>query len=76
MFCKKNGMYYAHNDRGYTQRVLLAELYTEAHAKRYAKNHDDIRAIPIDDILTGSSEVEAYLERMNAMRDYMLSIGK
>ena len=70
----KNGMYYAHNSAGYVSRVLMAELYDESYAKNYVKGHDDIRAIPITEILTGVDEVDSYLERIKVMRDVMASI--
>ena len=71
---KKSGMYYAHNNCGYVGRVLLAELYTEQYAKNYIKGRDDIQAIPISECLTGSEEVQNYLDRMEVMRDFMKQV--
>jgi len=68
---KKNGMYYAHKDCGYVSRVLLAELYEEHYAKNYAKKNEDVSAIPINELLTGASEVKEYLDRMQIMYDTM-----
>lgn len=68
---KKNGLYYAHNSSGYVSRVFLAELFEENYAKRYAKNHDEIDAIPITELLTDAEEVQEYIDRLIVMRDAM-----
>lgn len=66
---KKNGMYYAHNDCGYVDRVLLAELYEEKCAKIYAERHEEIRAIPVTELLTSRDEVQEYIDRLEAMKN-------
>ena len=71
---KKNGMYYAHNSCGYTSRVLLAELYTESHAKARETQCGELQAIPVTELLTGSEEVQEYIDRMEVMRDAMISL--
>lgn len=73
---QKNGMYYAHNSCGYVHRVLMAEIYTKEYAENYVKGHDEIRAIPITDLLTDVEEIEEYLERITAMRDCLKSIAQ
>jgi hypothetical protein len=64
---KKNGMYYAHDNCGYVNRVLMAEIYTKKYAKNYAKNHDEIDAIPIDELIS-IEELDPYLERIKKMK--------
>ena len=71
---QKNGMYYAHDSCGYTQRVLLAELYTKERAERDAKHYKEVRAIPVNELLTSSEEVQEYIDRLEVMRDYMKHI--
>lgn len=73
---QKNGMYYAHNSAGYVHRVLLAELYDEDYAKNYATYCDDVRAIPITELLTGAEEVQEYIDRLEVMRDVMQPLDK
>lgn len=68
---KKQGMYYAHNSRGYVSRVLLAELYTEDYANQHAKMCDECEAIRITECLTGPDEVQEYIDRLEVMRDVM-----
>lgn len=70
----KNGMYYAHNNCGYVSRVLLAELYDETYATDYAKLVEGCRAVPITELLTGSEEVQEYIDRLEVMRDAMAEI--
>ena len=65
---KKNGMYYAHNDCGYVSRVLLAEIYTEEYATRYARMHDEITAVPVAEVLTGVEEIQEYIDRLELMK--------
>ena len=71
---KKNGMYYGHNSCGYTSRVLLAELYTKEEAEAEARMCDEIQVMPITETLTGSDEVQEYIDRMEIMRDVMKSL--
>jgi uncharacterized protein YwlG (UPF0340 family) len=66
---QKNGMYYAHNSCGYVSRVLLAELYEENYAKRYAAQHEEVRAMPVTELLTGIDEVQEHIDRLEAMRE-------
>lgn len=67
----KDGMYYAHDSRGYVHRVLLAELYTKEYAESHAKMCDECRAIPITDLLADADEVQNYIDRLEVMRDVM-----
>jgi hypothetical protein len=71
---QKNGMYYAHNSAGYVSRVLLAELYSKDYAERYAEAHDEVIAMPVSSLLTGSEEVQDYIDRLEVMRDIMLDM--
>ena len=71
---KKQGMYYAHNGAGYVARALNAELYSEEYANRYAKNHEEVTAHPINEVLRDSDEVQEYIDRLESMRDYMKHI--
>ena len=48
---RKNGMWYAHNDCGYTARAELAELYTKERAERSAAHCEEITAVPLTDII-------------------------
>jgi hypothetical protein len=64
---KKNGMYYAHNNCGYVNRVLMAEVYTKEYAQNYAKNHDEIDAIPIDELIS-IEELGEYFDRIKKMK--------
>ena len=68
---KKSGMYYAHNSCGYVSRVLLAELYDKDYAINYAKNCDEVHAIPITELLTGVDEVQKYIDRIEIMKETM-----
>ena len=70
----KGGVYYAHNNCGYVSRVLLAELYSEDYAKAYASGHEEIQAVPINELLTGAEEVQEYIDRMEVMRDVMAEL--
>ena len=65
---QKQGMYYAHNSRGYVSRVLLAELYTKEYAENYARQCEDVRAIPVTELLTGPDEVQEYIDRLLVMK--------
>ena len=49
----------------------MAELYDEDYAIKYAEDCDEVRAIPITELLTGVEEVQAYLDRIEVMRDAM-----
>lgn len=64
----KNGMYYAHNSAGYVSRVLLAELYTKEYAESHASHCDEVRAIPVTELLTGVDEVQEYIDRLEEMK--------
>ena len=66
---QKQGMYYAHNNRGYVSRALLAEIYTKEYAELYASKHDDVHAIPVSDVLSSEDDFDGYIERIEAMRD-------
>lgn len=71
---QKNGMYYAHRSCGYVSRVLLAELYTKEYAESYEKQCEEVRAIPVTDLLTGADEVQEYIDRLEVMKEAMLAI--
>ena len=73
---RKNGMYYAHNSRGYVSSVYMAELYDEVWAKNHAKQCAECRAIPVTELLTSLEKVEDYIERLEAMRDIMKQIER
>ena len=65
---QKNGMYYAHNNCGYVSRVLMAEIYTKEYAENYARQCEDVRAMPVTELLTGPGEVQEYIDRMLVMK--------
>ncbi len=72
---KKNGMYYAHNSCGYVSRVIMAELYDKDYAIAQEKMCKELQAIPITDCLMGAEEVQAYIDRLEVMRDTMASFN-
>ncbi|MDX1489698.1 MAG: hypothetical protein R3332_00275 [Pseudohongiellaceae bacterium] len=72
----KSGMYYAHNDRGYVNRVINAEIYNEKYAKKYASMHEGVRAIPISDAISSYSELDPYIERLLVMSKALLAASK
>jgi hypothetical protein len=65
---RKNGMWYAHNDCGYTGRAELAELYTKEYAENTTKHHDDITAVPVTDIINSVEHVQEYIDRLEAIK--------
>ena len=68
---RKNGMYYAHKSCGYVSRILLAELFTEDYATRYARDHEDVTAVSITEALTGVEEIQEYIDRLAIMKKVM-----
>lgn len=66
---RKGGMWYAHNSSGYTARAELAELYTKEYAESYANNHDEVSAVPLNEIIKSADQLNPYIERIKAMHD-------
>lgn len=70
---RKQGMYYAHNNCGYVHNVLMAEIYTKDYAEAYAGRHEEIQAIPVISCISNAEEIQEYIERLQVMRDAILS---
>jgi len=66
---RKNGMWYAHNNCGYTARAELAEIYTKEYADSHASQCEEVSAVPLNEIIKSAEQLDPYLERMQAMRD-------
>jgi len=73
---QKSGMYYAHGNKGYVSRVLLAELYTKEYAESHCKTVEECRAIPVTDLITDAEEVQEYIDRLLVRKAELLSAGK
>lgn len=65
---RKNGMWYAHNDCGYTARAELAEIYTKEHAIKYASHCDEVSAVPLDSVISDPDALTPYIYRMRKMQ--------
>lgn len=70
---RKNGMYYAHNDCGYTARAELAEIYTKERAERSAIHCDEITAVPLNDIIKSVEHIQEYIDRLEVMKAALIS---
>jgi hypothetical protein len=67
---RKNGMWYAHNNAGYTARAELAEIYTKEKATKYAEQSGgEVAAVPLNEIIKSAKDVQAYIDRLEIMRD-------
>ncbi len=64
----KHGMWYAHNNAGYTARAELAEIYSKEYAQKYAQAHEDILAVPLNKIISDPAELDPYIDRMTRMQ--------
>lgn len=60
---QKDGMYYGHNSAGYVHSFYMAELYSAEYARRHAKASEDVRAIPITDLVQ-PDQLRAIMERL------------
>jgi len=72
---KKYGKYYAHNNCGYTESWLKAEIYTKDYAVNHAKNIDGIKAVPISSLNITLESLNEYLMRINVVQKYLQQLG-
>lgn len=70
----KNGMWYAHNSTGYVARAEMAELYTEQDAKSHANQCDEVRAVPVTDILKSAEDLQEYIDRLEAAKQAIIDL--
>ena len=73
---RKNGMWYAHNNCGYTARAELAEIYTKQAAESHAKQCEEVSAIPLNEVIKSACNIEPYLERLKTMHSALKSLEK
>ena len=70
-FIRKYGRYYGHNNCGYTESILRAEVYTKEYAENYAKNADEISAVSIENLQYTVAMLDKYLSRISKIRNWL-----
>lgn len=68
---KKEGMWYAHNSRGYVARAELAELYSEEYAKSHANAHEGCLAVPVSELFNSVEALDEYIDRLQTIREFL-----
>ena len=69
-FLRKNGYYYRHHSCGYTNSAFEAEVYDEKYAQDHAEVHEDVIAVPVNEILS-TEDIDCVLERIEAIQTFL-----